>query len=72
MCETQFPIKVTFSRYRILKVDFEWMKKQVSLPISRNVRLQIALASWNSAVQKKYTRAYLQQIALAIMLLPIL
>ena len=50
MCEAQFPIKVTFSRYRILKVDFEWMTKQVSLPISRNVKLQIALASWNSAV----------------------
>ena len=50
MCEAQFPTKVTLSRYRILKVDFEWMTKQVSLPISRNVKLQITLASWNSAV----------------------
>ena len=50
MCKAQFPIKVAFSRHRIFKrwLVFEWMTKQVRLPISRNVNFQdykIALAS---------------------------
>ena len=62
MCEAQFPRKVAFSRYRILKdVNF--------------LRLQIALASQALAifvVKEKCIRAHLHQITLEIMLLPII
>ena len=41
MSEAQFPTKVAFSRHRIFRwLIFEWMTKQLRLPISRNVNFQ--------------------------------